>query len=34
VTLDGATLPYGPNGTGVAAYVNPWFVAAGELEII
>jgi len=34
VTLDGATLPYGPNGAGVAAFVNPWFVAAGELEII
>ena len=31
LTLDGAPLPYGPNGTGVEAYVNPWFVASGDL---
>jgi len=34
VTLDGAPLPYGPNGTGIEAFVNPWFVAAGELTIV
>jgi 3'(2'), 5'-bisphosphate nucleotidase len=30
VTLDGAPLPYGPNGAaGAAAFRNPWFVVAG-----
>jgi len=33
LTLDGAPLPYGPNGTGVEAYENPWFVASGDLEL-
>jgi 3'(2'), 5'-bisphosphate nucleotidase len=32
VTLDGAPLPYGPNGaTGAAAFQNPWFVVAGGI---
>jgi 3'(2'),5'-bisphosphate nucleotidase len=31
LTLDGSPLPYGPEGTGIKAYENPWFVASGEL---
>ena len=35
VTLGGDTLPYGPNGeAGVAAFQNPWFVAAGPIELV
>ncbi len=35
VTLDGRPLPYGPNGDrGAAAYVNPWFVAAGSAGLL
>ena len=34
VTLDGAPLPYGPIGTGVIAFQNPWFVAAGGLQLL
>ena len=34
VTLDGAPLPYGPKGTGLVAFQNPWFVAAGGLQIL
>ena len=34
VTLDGVPLPYGPVGIGVAAFVNPWFVAAGDLQLM
>ena len=34
VTLEGAPLPYGPNGRpGVEAFENPWFVAAGGIEL-
>jgi 3'(2'), 5'-bisphosphate nucleotidase len=33
LTLDGVPLPYGPNGAGVEAYENPWFVASGDLHI-
>ncbi len=33
LTLDGVPLPYGPSGTGVEAYQNPWFVASGDLPI-
>ena len=35
VTLDGAPLPYGPNGAaGAGAFRNPWFIAAGGMELI
>jgi 3'(2'), 5'-bisphosphate nucleotidase len=33
VTVDGAPLLYGPNGPGLAAFTNPWFVATGELQM-
>jgi 3'(2'),5'-bisphosphate nucleotidase len=34
VTLDNRPLPYGPNGAeGVAAFRNPWFVAAGGIPL-
>ena len=34
VTLEGKPLPYGPNGRpGVAAFENPWFVAAGGIAL-
>ncbi|CAN5339111.1 3'(2'),5'-bisphosphate nucleotidase CysQ [soil metagenome] len=33
VTLEGAPLPYGPNGRqGAAAFENPWFIAAGGIK--
>ena len=32
VTLDGAPLPYGQKGTGLAGYQNPWFVASGDVK--
>lgn len=35
VTLDGTPLAYGPNGApGVAAFRNPWFVAAGGVKVL
>jgi 3'(2'),5'-bisphosphate nucleotidase len=35
VTLDGAPLPYGPNGEAAAqAYRNPWFIAAGAIDLV
>jgi 3'(2'),5'-bisphosphate nucleotidase len=33
-TLDGTPLPYGPRGAGVAAFTNPWFVAAGKVALV
>ena len=34
VTLEGAPLPYGPNGeAGVDAFRNPWFIAAGRITL-
>jgi 3'(2'),5'-bisphosphate nucleotidase len=34
VTLAGAPLPYGPNGRpGIAGWQNPWFIAAGPMEL-
>jgi 3'(2'), 5'-bisphosphate nucleotidase len=35
VTIDGAPLPYGPNGVvGIDAFRNPWFIAAGGIELV
>ncbi len=34
VTLDGRPLPYGPGAApGLAAWQNPWFIAAGPLDL-
>lgn len=34
-SADGGVLPYGPNGEdGVAAFRNPWFIAAGKVPIL
>ena len=35
VTLDGRPLAYGPTGAGgAAAFRNPWFIAAGGLDVL
>ena len=35
VTLDGKPLPYGPNGApGLATFQNPWFIAAGAVDLV
>ena len=34
VTLDGAPFPYGPTSeAGAAAFRNPWFIAAGAMDL-
>lgn len=34
-SAEGGVLPYGPNGeAGVAAFRNPWFIAAGKVPIL